>query len=208
MAYRVEVPWRRLGLAERNMSRQLRKEVGKAMKTAARQCVPVLVARTMDAPPASANGKAGAYAYGRLVKGWNIDTSEKDLLTTIFNTEDYAQFVEDGVKAKPMGTARRLTAAARSVMRRLIGRAGTKPKAVGSFLTNLELWVNVKMGLSGPPARRMAKRIMFAMKRRTGMMLLPRHIVRRAYPRIVEIHGKRLAEALYRAARDGVDSAR
>lgn len=206
MAYKVEVPWRKLGYAEKRMGKELKKQLAKAMKTAARQCVPVLVARTMDAPPASdsARSKAGAYAYGRLVKGWNIDASEKDLLTTIYNTEDYAQFVEEGVKAKPRGAAGKLLGA----IKRLRGGRSSSTKSVGSVLTNLELWVNVKLGLSGPPARRMAKRIWFAMRRRSGMMLKPRRIVRRATERIREIHQKRLAEALYKAAKDGVDSAR
>jgi len=173
------------GRAEQQLGRGLRQVLVSAMRTAARQAKPVLIARTLDAPPASEsrNSPPGAYATGKLAKSWEIDAeisrttaSGWELGATVYNTQLYAPFQNNGVRANQT----------------LMGLMA---------LQMIELWI-VQRGIQSmfnESLPRLAKRIVFAMNRRETWRLRPRTIIERAQMRVREIFAAQIKQAIGRA---------
>jgi len=118
--------------------------------------------------------RAGAVASGKLQAGWDFEYSPTAMTVKVLNKVKHAGPVEYGVLA----TTRKLG-----------------PNA----LINLEAWVNQKLGVAGPKARKVAKAIKHAINQRQGWRFEPRHIVGDSPNRIAEIFNNRIQEALERA---------
>lgn len=188
MSFVVNVPLSQLGKKEMALGRKLRQTIANALKVAARQSIPVLIARQKDAPPASDSPRAKppAIASGAMVADWGIDydSSPKALSVSIYNSRTYARFVEEGTKASPG---------------KRMGRAG---------VDMIQKWMSERgIVLQGPggkqmPANKAALIIANAIMSRNveGYRNRPRRIVERAIPRIQEICSKRLDEALTKLA--------
>lgn len=189
MTTRVKVPLRNMGTIEKAMAKGLKNSIEKAMKTAARQCIPVLSARVADAPPASdsPHSKPGAIAFGTFLAGWEIDWNADDLSVAVYNKAVHAGWVEKGVRA-------------------------SKAKLGKTAVGNIEKWL-IKKGIqfndrNGKPlsSRRMAWVIVASINQRKGWRFNPRKVGIRARDRIAEIFKARMREALVRATAEAVAS--
>lgn len=99
MTIRVNVPLKDVGKIERKMAQIWRQEMGKAMRKAASMCKPVLIARTVDAPPAKPGASAplGAVDQRKILDGWEFIFTPGDLNIMIFNKAYHAGFADAGV---------------------------------------------------------------------------------------------------------------
>lgn len=121
--------------------------------------------------------KLHAVAQGTLQASWDIQHSATTMTmtTTILNYAKYAGAVERGVLANS----------------RKIG---------WKALPNIEAWVNKKLHIVGPKARKIAAALIVTFNRRTGQWRFPpRNIAESSKDRVVEIFNKRIQEALDRA---------
>jgi len=186
---RVKVPLKNMGMIEKAMARGLKNSIERAMKTAARQCIPVLSARVADAPPASdsPHSKPGAIAFGTFLAGWEIDWSADDLSIAVYNKAVHAGWVDKGVRA-------------------------SKAKLGKTAVGNIEKWL-IKKGIqfndrNGKPlsSRRMAWIIVASINYRKDWRFKPRRVGLRARDRIAEIFKARMREALARATAEAVAS--
>lgn len=182
MTTRVKVPLRNMGMFEKAMAKGLRNSIEKAMKTAARQCIPVLSARVADAPPASdsPHSKPGAIAFGTFLAGWEVDWNAQNLTVDVYNKAVHAGWVDKGVRA-------------------------SKAKLGKTAVGNIEKWL-IKKGIqfndrNGKPlsSRRMAWIIVASINSRKGWRFKARKVGMRARDRIAEIFKARMREALTRA---------
>lgn len=67
------------------------------------RCIPLLQTRTMTAPPASENGRAGAVNTGRYKAGWRTGPIATGV--RIFNTQPYSGVIDLGRRASRVGPA-------------------------------------------------------------------------------------------------------
>lgn len=134
-----------------------------------------VAARQAKAVLVAKTAKLHAVAQGTLQASWDIQHSATSMTTTILNYAKYAGAVERGV----LTTSRRV---------------GWKA------LPNIEAWVNKKLGIVGPKARKVAAALIVTFNRRTGQWRFPpRNIAESSKDRVVEIFNKRIQEALDRA---------
>jgi hypothetical protein len=173
------------GRAEQALGRQLRPAIVASMRTAARLAKPVLIARTLDAPPASDSprSKPGAYASGELARSWEIDPEISHtrgagwvLTATVYNTQLYAAFQNDGVKAN-------------------------MPKMGLLAMQMIERWIVQRgiVSLFNEPLPRLAKRIVGAMNGRDTWRIKPRKMIERAQSRVREIFTTQIRNGIARA---------
>lgn len=173
------------GRAEQALGRQLRPAIVASMRTAARLAKPVLIARTLDAPPASDSprSKPGAYASGELARSWEIDPEISHtrgtgwvLTATVYNTQLYAAFQNDGVKAN-------------------------MPKMGLLAMQMIERWIVQRgiVSLFNEPLPRLAKRIVGAMNGRDTWRIKPRTMIERAQGRVREIFTTQIRNGIARA---------
>lgn len=173
------------GRAEQALGRQLRPAIVASMRTAARLAKPVLIARTLDAPPASDSPRSrpGAYATGTLAKSWEIDPEISrtgangwELTATVFNRQLYAPYQNNGVRANT---------ALMGVM----------------AIQMIERWIMDRgiVSMFDEPLPRLARRIVFAMNRRENWRLRPRKIIERAQARVREIFVAQIRQGIARA---------
>lgn len=190
MTYKITPDLKSLGKLEKAYAKTIKDEVMKAMKTAARQCIPVLSARTMDAPFASDSphnpAKGGAYATGALLAGWEIAPSYADMSVSIYNDVRHAGWVEMGVR-------------------------GSKKMLGAAAYPNIEKWIqakNINFTYKGKQitTARMAIIIAKAINKRQGWRFKPRRIANRARPRVLEIFKARMREAVQRSMAKAVKS--
>lgn len=191
----------RPGEYEKQLGKSLRTVLEKALKTAARQSIPVLIARTLDAPPASDSprSKIGAYASGKMAQGWVVDYAygkkggSWSLEATIYNKELYMPFQNDGVKA--LGAAMR--------PRRTV-RVMKKAKNRMALQQMIELWIIQRgiVSIYGESVPKLATRIIRAMYRRKPWTLKPRTMIERASARTRQIFDLRVRDAFLKAAED------
>lgn len=182
MSYKRETKLKDLGKIEKVLAKNLSTAMIKAMRLAGTQSIPVLRARTLDAPPASANGKVGANDTGKLLKGWEIDFSQKEATVTVYNTQLHAAPAEEGVKA----SSGKIGAVGRDQIQGWMMRKGIKisnPNGNG-FLSD----------------KAAARFLTIAINRRKHMRFLKRKIVARAMNRIKGIFMARIMEARLRLA--------
>ena len=134
-----------------------------------------VAARQAKAVLVAKTAKLGAVAQGTLQASWDIQHSATSMTTTILNYAQYAGAVEKGV----------LTTA---------GKIGW------GALPRIEAWVNKKLHITGPKARKVAAALIVTFNRRTGQWRFPpRNIAESSKDRVVEIFNKRIQEALDRA---------
>ena len=189
----------RPGEFEKQLGKALRPALEKAMKLAARQSLPVLIARTLDAPPASDSprSKVGAYATGKMAQGWVVDYASGkkggawSLEASIYNKELYMPFQNDGVKA--LGAAMK---PARTI------RVMKKTKNRMALQQMIELWIIQRgiVSIYGDSVPKLAQRIIRAMYRRKPWTLKPRTIIERARARTRQIFDLRVRDAFLKAA--------
>lgn len=181
MTTRVKVPLKNAGRIEAKIAANLKAAVERGMKTAARQSIPVLSARTADATPASdsPHSKPGAIATGAYLGGWEVEWGASPLFVSLVNKTAWAKYVDKGVSAKG----------------KLMGVRAAK---------KLADWVEVR-GIqfndrSGRPlsSRQMAWAILTAMNRRAKWRLKPRNVGVKAKPRVAEIFRNRIRESVQR----------
>jgi len=181
----MKVPLNRLGKLEAMLSRRLRDDARKAMEKAARQIIPVLIARTLDAPPASDSPRSvpGAYASQKMAQGWRTRPLPSVLKYEIYNEQPYAPYQNFGV---------------------LTNTAKIPMSAVDNFVVWMGQRGIVVLDERGAPMEitKGAKRIILAMNRRTKWRIKPRRIVERARNRASTIFKDRLRDAMERAIRE------
>ena len=81
------------------MAQIWRQEMGKAMRKAASMCKPVLIARTVDAPPAKPGAIApkGAIDQRAIIDGWEFIFTPGSLEVMIYNRADHGAYADQGV---------------------------------------------------------------------------------------------------------------
>lgn len=173
------------GRAEQALGRALRPSIVASMRTAARLSRPVLIARTLDAPPASDSprSKVGAYASGELARSWEIDPEISrsrgagwELIATVFNRQLYAPYQNNGVRANT-------------------------PRMGLLAIQMIERWIMLRgiVSLFNEPLPRLARRIVAAMNGRDTWRIKPRTIIERAQSRVREIFTQQIRNGIARA---------
>lgn len=182
MTIRINVDLANAGRIERRLAATWRQAMGRAMRKAASMAKPVLIARTVDAPPAapppSPCGHPGAIDTREIIDNWEFLFTPGDCEVMVFNRSEHAGYNEDGVKSS-MGKIR-------------------GPVAVGLF----ESWL-VRKGIQIPerrgartvimPNARAARFLIFKINRRSGeWRFQPRKIVARSAGRIKELFDREI----------------
>lgn len=173
---RVNVNFKHAGMIEKSLAKHIKVAANKGLKVAARQSIAVLVARTVDAPPAAPESspfrKPGADDQHSVRGGWEIDPEPRNMQLVIFNRALHAKYVEQGVK----GNTGKLGPLARDLIEQWVQRKGIVIVYQGRTLTS----------------KQAARQITRAINKRTGWRFKPRKIVERSQVRIREIFKKQL----------------
>jgi len=188
MTVRFKVPMRSMGRFEMALAQGFRKSIAKAMKVAARQCIPVLASRTWDAPPASDSPySVGTYPHvtGTFVMGWEVDFNRDDLSVHLYNNVPYAGVINSGVRPAKLR----------------IGR--TAIDRIEEWIKARKIQFNDSKGRPLTP-RQMTWAITQAMKKRKVWALKPRTITQRSALRVAEIFKARMLEYMARAVAEAV----
>lgn len=182
MTIRVNIDLAHAGKIERKLAKIWRQEMGKAMRKAASMCKPVLIARTVDAPPAapppSTYGQPGAIDTRKIIDSWEFLFTPGDCEVMIFNRAEHAGYAEDGVKSS-------------------MGKIGG-PVAVGlfeSWLVRKGIQINERRGNQTVvmPNARAARFLIFKINQRSGeWRFQPRKIVARSAMRIRELFNREI----------------
>lgn len=182
MTIRINIDLANAGRIERKMAQIWRQEMGKAMRKAASMCKPVLIARTVDAPPAapppSAYGQPGAIDTRKIIDNWEFLFTPGDCEVMIFNRAEHAGYAEDGVKSS-------------------MGKIGGSV-AVGlfeSWLIRKGIQITERRGSQTVvmPNARAARFLIFKINQRSGeWRFQPRKFVGRAAARIQEIFNREI----------------
>lgn len=179
MTIRINVDMRDAGKIEKRLAQMWRGEMSKAMRKAASMCKPVLIARTVDAPPAypdSPNSRPGAIDQGHIIKNWEFLFDPGSLKVMIFNKTDHAGYAEAGVTTGS----------------RKIGPLGRD--LIESWIIRKGIVITDKTTSTALSSERAAKLIVFAINRREGKWRFhPRTMVLRSIPRIQEIFNREIA---------------
>lgn len=182
MTIRINVDLADAGEIERRLAATWRQAMGRAMRKAASMAKPVLIARTVDAPPAapppSAYGQPGAIDTRKIIDNWEFLFTPGDCEVMIFNRADHAGYAEDGVKSS-------------------MGKIGG-PVAVGlfeSWLVRKGIQINERRGNQTVvmPNARAARFLIFKINQRSGeWRFQPRKIVARDAARIRELFNREI----------------
>lgn len=174
MTIRINVDLADAGRIERRLAATWRQAMGRAVRKAASMAKPVLIARTVDAPPAapppSAYGQPGAIDTRKIIDNWEFLFTPGDCEVMIFNRAEHAGYAEDGVKSS-------------------MGKIGG-PVAVGlfeSWLVRKGIQINERRGNQTVvmPNARAARFLIFKINQRAGeWRFQPRKIVARSAVRI------------------------
>jgi hypothetical protein len=177
---RVTVPLKDVGKIERKMAQIWRQEMGKAMRKAASMCKPVLIARTVDAPPAKPGAVApqGAIDQRKIIDNWEFIFTSGDLDLMIFNKADHAGYADAGVL-------------------RSVGKIGgpVARDLIASWMLRKGIQIAEKRGNATKvmPSARAARFLIFKInQRKTHWRFTPRAFVKRAAPRIKEIFNREI----------------
>lgn len=182
MTIRINIDLADAGRIERRLAATWRQAMGRAMRKAASMAKPVLIARTVDAPPAapppSAYGQPGAIDTRRIIDNWEFLFTPGDCEVMIFNRAEHAGYAEDGVKSS-------------------MGKIGG-PVAVGlfeSWLVRKGIQINERRGNQTVvmPNARAARFLIFKINQRSGeWRFQPRKIVARSAARIRELFNREI----------------
>lgn len=182
MTIRINIDLADAGRIERRLAATWRQAMGRAMRKAASMAKPVLIARTVDAPPAapppSAYGQPGAIDTRKIIDNWEFLFTPGDCEVMIFNRADHAGYAEDGVKSS-------------------MGKIGG-PVAVGlfeSWLVRKGIQINERRGNQTVvmPNARAARFLIFKINQRSGeWRFQPRKIVARSAMRIRELFNREI----------------
>lgn len=155
-----KVPLAKLGEFEKTLAKAFKPAAQKAMNSARHQMLMSLRLRTSSAAQASDSplSRPGAVAFGKLINGWNVDLALQSSslkgralgALEVYNTEDYAKYVEDGVKS---------------------GTGGISYDPTSPGFQAIEAWVNKRIGVGNYESKEDRRAITKAPKnRREGMM--------------------------------------
>lgn len=182
MTIRINIDLADAGRIERRLAATWRQAMGRAMRKAASMAKPVLIARTVDAPPAapppSAYGQPGAIDTRKIIDNWEFLFTPGDCEVMIFNRAEHAGYAEDGVKSS-------------------MGKIGG-PVAVGlfeSWLVRKGIQINERRGNQTVvmPNARAARFLIFKINQRSGeWRFQPRKIVARSAMRIRELFNREI----------------
>ena len=182
MTIRINIDLANAGRIERRLAATWRQAMGRAMRKAASMAKPVLIARTVDAPPAapppSAYGRPGAIDTRKIIDNWEFLFTPGDCEVMIFNRAEHAGYAEDGVKSS-------------------MGKIGG-PVAVGlfeSWLVRKGIQINERRGNQTVvmPNARAARFLIFKINQRSGeWRFQPRKIVARSAVRIRELFDREI----------------
>lgn len=179
MTIRINVDMRDAGKIERRLAQMWRGEMSKAMRKAASMCKPVLIARTVDAPPAypeSPRSRPGAIDQGKIIKNWEFLFDPGSLSVMIFNKTDHAGYAEAGVPAN----SRKIGPLGRDLIESWMMRKGI-------IITDQKTGIALS-------SKKAAKLLVFSINRRDKQWRFhPRTMVLRSIPRIQEIFNREIA---------------
>lgn len=163
-------------------ARGLKAAVMKSMQLAAKRVIPVLIARTNDAPPANPKGgPIGAYASGALARSWTVEVNPAGLSIVIRNSQNYSAAVDNGVKTK----SARINASDPAVIQRFV-----------SWMASRGIQVMTPNGKRLLSPEQGARKLIWGINKRQGTWrFMPRKIAIRAFPRIQDIFTKLIVEA-------------
>lgn len=172
-----------VGKIERRVAKIWKAEMAKAMRKAASMAKPVLIANTLNAPPASDStlSTRGAVDQGKIIKNWEFLMDPGSLTIMIFNKAEHAGPVEAGVPTNA----------------RKIGPLGQD--LIESWMLRKGIVINDQK--SGMPisSKKAAKMLVFAINRRAGQWRFnPRTMVQRSGERIQEIFDREIAAQMAR----------
>ncbi len=194
MTIRINVHMNDVGKIERRIAKIWKGEMAKAMRRAATMCKPVLIANTLNAPPAypdSPRSTRGAVDQGNIIKNWEFLMDPGSLTVMIFNKAEHAGYAEAGVPANA----------------RKIGPLGRD--LIESWMLRKGIVINDKKTGLALSSKKAAKLLVFAINRRDKQWRFhPRTMVQRSGYRIQEIFDREIANQMVRTlAKAAVDVA-
>lgn len=212
-----KVPLAKLGEFEKTLAKAFRPAAQKAMNSARHQMLMSLRLRTSSAVQASDSplSRPGAVAFGKLINGWNVDLALQSSslkgralgALEVYNTEDYAKYVEDGVKSGTGGISYDPTSPGFQAIEAWVNKRIGVGNSVSSITKAPKVRRDRMMTQQKTAAQTLTLKIIKAMNRRKmsgGWKLKPRNILGGAKEKLNGIFRRFLVAEITRAAMEAV----